>query len=298
MLPIRLCVAASRSTFPGRQPVITAALRPSPLHMPAICRFFLCFCVLFFSSLLLATSGYAADNSGLQAPWSKLLQRHVTPDGRLNYTGLLEEEDEVLDYLQSLRKVKPDPQTWTHADTEAFWINTYNAAATYLILQYYPVTSINDIRVKVVGGNKSPWEAPVVNVGGQSYSLNQIEREMLRNQFHDPRVHFALMYGAASGPAILAEAYDGARLSQQLDQQARRFLNDPAFNQLTPQHVQLSGLFEAYGAEFGNEAQLLEFVNQYARVPVLPTAKVEYLSFSWALNDRTTLSNSQALGKQ
>ncbi|MDU0371768.1 DUF547 domain-containing protein [Hymenobacter endophyticus] len=266
--------------------------------MPATHRFLVRFFCLLLGGLLLATSGYATTSSELQAPWNTLLHRYVTPDGRLDYAGLLDEEDELLGYLQGLRKVKPDPQTWPPADTEAFWINTYNAAATYLILQYYPVASINDIRVKVVGGTKTPWEAPVVNVGGQNYSLNQIEREMLRNQFHDPRVHFALMYGAASAPAILAEAYDGARLSQQLDQQARRFLNDPAFNQLSPQQVQLSGLFEAYGAEFGSEAQLLEFVNQYARVPVLPTAKVEYLSFSWALNDRTGLSSSQALGKQ
>jgi Protein of unknown function, DUF547 len=250
--------------------------------------------------LLLPLLAAAEDNNMLQLlhkPWSDLLHRHVTTDGRLDYEALLEEEDALLSYLQSLRKVKPDPAAWSAAETEAFWLNTYNAASTYLVLQYYPVASINDIRVKVLGSTKSPWEAPVVNVGGQMYSLNQIEREMLRDQFHDPRVHFGLMYGAASNPAILPEAYDGARLDQQLDQQVRRFLNDPAFNQLSPQHVQLSGLFQAYGAEFGSEAELLGFINRYARVPVLPTARVEYLSFSWALNDRGSLSNSQALGK-
>ncbi|WP_221766232.1 DUF547 domain-containing protein [Hymenobacter metallilatus] len=255
---------------------------------------------LLLSIALLPLGAHATDNNSLQLlqePWSELLRHHVTTDGRLNYEGLQEDEDKLLGYLQSLRKVKPDPQAWSANDTKAFWLNTYNAAAAYLIVGYYPVASINDIRVKVMGGQKSPWEVPVVNVGGQSYSLNQIEREMLRNQFHDARVHFGLMNGAASSPAVLAEAYDGQRLDQQLDAQAKRFLNDPTFNQLTPQHVQLSGLFEAYAAEFGSESQVLEFVNRYARVPVLPTAKVEYLSFSWALNDRTGLSNSQALGR-
>ncbi|RSK48267.1 DUF547 domain-containing protein [Hymenobacter rigui] len=267
--------------------------------MPATHRLFTSFLALLLA-FVLPVLAQAEDNNALQLlqePWNELLQHHVTTDGRLDYEGLQEDEDKLLGYLQSLRKVKPDPQSWSANDTKAFWLNTYNAAAAYLIVGYYPVASINDIRVKVVGGQKSPWEAPVVNVGGQMYSLNQIEREMLRNQFHDARVHFGLMNGAASSPAVLAEAYDGQRLDQQLDAQARRFLNDPTFNQLTPQHVQLSGLFEAYGTEFGSEAQLLEFVNRYARVPVLPTAKVEYLSFSWALNDRTGLSNSQALGK-
>ncbi|GAB3227485.1 DUF547 domain-containing protein [Hymenobacter seoulensis] len=267
-----------------------------PLQTPLIARLFL----FLFCGLLAPLAVQAADNPMLEqlhAPWSKLLQQHVTPDGRLNYDGLLDEEDMLLGYLTSLRKVKPDPQTWTPDETKAFWVNTYNAAATYLVLQYYPVASINDIRVKTVGGLKSPWEAPVVTVGGQAYTLNQIEREMLRDTFHDPRVHFALMYGAASCPPLLTEAYSGARLNEQLDNQARRFLNDPAYNQLTPQHVRLSGLFEAYSAEFGTEADLVAFLNRYGSTPIEPGAKIEFLSFSWALNDRAKLSTSEALGR-
>ncbi|UOQ76298.1 DUF547 domain-containing protein [Hymenobacter sp. 5516J-16] len=200
--------------------------------LPLPHRFLLLFLCLL-SPLLLR----AEDNNTLQLlhePWSELLQRHVTADGRLNYEGLIEDEGQLLGYLESLRKVKPDPIFWNSNDTKAFWLNVYNAAATSLIVQYYPVASINDIRVKMVSGLKSPWEVPVVNVGGQSYSLNQIERLMLRDQFHDPRVHFALMYGAASGAPVQAEAYAGSRLTAQLDEQTRRFINDPTFNQLAP----------------------------------------------------------------
>lgn len=254
--------------------------------------------LLLLSLVLLPALGRAQGQAALQAPWAALMKHHVTAEGRLSYEAMLDEEGELLEYLQSLRKVQPTGPGWSPDDTKAFWINTYNAAATSLILQYYPVASINDIRVKVIGGLKSPWETPVVTVGGQTYSLNQIEREILRTQFHDARVHFALMYGAVSGAPALADAYDGAHLNQQLEAQTQRFLNDSAFNQLTPQQVRLSGLFEAYAPEFGTEAQLIAFINRYAPVPVLPTAKVEYLSFNWALNDRTSLSNSQALGKQ
>ena len=256
--------------------------------------------VLLIGLTLVAVSSRAAQNQpleDLQQPWNILLRHHVTPDGRLDYETLLNEEEQLYTYLQNLRKIKPAEQGWTIEETEAFWLNTYNAAAANLVLENYPVASINDIRIKVVGGYKSPWEAPVVNVGGQSYSLNQIEREMLRDQYHDARVHFALMYGAASEAPMLPEAYDGARLNQQLDEQTRRFLNDTSFNQVAPQHVQLSALFQSYAADFGSEAQIIAFINRYVSVPVLPTAKVEYLSFSWALNNRTGLSSSQALGR-
>lgn len=269
--------------------------------MPAATRFL--YCLLTGVSLLLLTSfpARAEDNNTLQLlhqPWNDLLKRHVTLDGRLDYQGLLDDEDELLAYLMSLRKVTPQNDAWTDNDTKAFWMNVYNAAAAYLVLQYYPISSINDIRVKGVSGYKSPWDAQVVNVGGQSYSLNQIEREQLIRRFHDPRVHFGLLYTAASCPAPVPEAFDGNRLSQQLDAQARRFINDPACNQLTPGHAQLSGLFDAYAAEFGTGTTLVAFLNRYARIPLQPTAAIEFQSFNWALNDRTSLSNSQALGRK
>ncbi|WP_162303660.1 DUF547 domain-containing protein [Hymenobacter sediminis] len=243
----------------------------------------------------------AEDNNSLQLlhePWGRLLRHHVTADGRLDYEALAEEEDQLWAYLESLRKTKPDPVSWSPDDTKAFWLNVYNASAAYLVVQYYPLASINDIRVKTVGGLKSPWEAPVVNVGGQLYSLNQIEQKILRDQFHDPRTHFALMYGAVSNAPLLAEPYDGTRLNAQLEAQTRRFINDTAFNQLTSNRVQISGLFQAYAAEFGTEAQLIAFLNRYAHTPVLPTAQVEYQSFNWGLNDRSTLSSSHALNKR
>lgn len=260
---------------------------------------------LVLSLLLLASVSHAAAVAApnrpepelLQQPWSALLRLHVTNDGRLDYEGLLADEDQLFGYLQSLRKVRPQTENWPPDQLKAFWINTYNAAAANLVIENYPVASINDIRIKTISGYQSPWETVAVNVGGQNYSLNQIEQQ-LRQQFHDPRIHFALNYGAASAAPMLAEAYTSPQLNHQLDQQTSRFLNDPAFNQLSPQLLRLSALFHSYAADFGTEPQLLAFINRYARTPVLPTASIEYLSFSWALNGRTPLSNGQALGRK
>ncbi|WP_152981572.1 DUF547 domain-containing protein [Hymenobacter sp. AT01-02] len=228
--------------------------------MPTVSRLLYRFLGGLFLFMLPCFAAQADDNNALELlhePWNALLMQHSTLDGHVDYQGMLEEEDKLLDYLLSLRKVNPRNPAWSSNDAKAFWLNTYNAAATYLVLQYYPISSINDIRVKTVGGQKSPWDAPVVEVGGQSYSLNQIERQMLTAQFHDPRVHFGLLYTAASAPAPLAEAYDGTRINQQLDAQARRFINDPTFNQLASGQVQVSGLFDAYSAEFGTETASL-----------------------------------------
>lgn len=253
--------------------------------------------LFLMSGLPQAGTAQALSSTQLHAPWDALLHQYVTPEGLVNYKGLLEQEDQLLDYLLAQRKVSPEAMGWSAAEQEAYWINIYNATTVYMVLQYYPLSNVNDIRLK--GRVRSLWETPSVEVGGQEYSLNQIEREKLTARFHDPRLHFALVQGAVSGPPLLAEAYDGGQLPQQLDRQTRRFLNDPARNILAGQQLQLSGLFSFYATEFGSQAQLLEFVNRYAHQPVAATGTepVAFLPFSWTLNDQEPLSATQALRK-
>lgn len=252
---------------------------------------------LFLTLLLTLLAGLArADNAQLiHTPWEELLHKHVTAQGHVDYEGFLEDEDKLLDYLLQQRKIVPSEQSWSAAEIKAYWLNVYNASAVYMVLQYYPLYSINDIRVKTLGSKLlSPWDAASVKVGGKVYSLNQIEHQILQARFPDPRLHFALVQTAVSGPSLLNEAYDGSRLDQQLDLQARRFINDPLFNNLAGCQVQLSGLFQYYAADFSDQSQLLAFINRYARVPVTPDAQVNYLPFSWSLNDRKAFAETQA----
>ncbi|HCL31026.1 MAG TPA: hypothetical protein DIC52_21670, partial [Candidatus Latescibacteria bacterium] len=54
-----------------------------------------------------------------------------------------------------------------------------------------------------------------------SLSLNDIENRIVRPEFHDPRVHFALNCGAASCPALDNRAFHGAKLETHLDRQTK-----------------------------------------------------------------------------
>src|SRR6185295_18914753 len=58
-------------------------------------------------------------------------------------------------------------------------------------------------------------------------SLNDIENDKIREGFKDPRIHFAINCAAKSCPPIRTEPYAGSRISEQLDDQARKFLNGP-----------------------------------------------------------------------
>ncbi|MBG8552170.1 DUF547 domain-containing protein [Hymenobacter guriensis] len=245
--------------------------------------------------LATATAGPAPSH----AAWTALLARHVLADGRVDYRGFRADEDALAEYLEQLDETAPDPATWSPNDIKAYWINAYNAHAVSLVLQYYPLSSLTDARIKSKAtGSFSPWEAPVVYAGGQTYSLNQVEKQFLQAAFRDARVHFALVQAAVSSPPLLNEAYEGARLEQQLEAQTRRFLNDPTYNQLTKPQPQLSSLFDWYGADFGtSQPALLAFVNRYAHAPLAAGTTFSFLPFDWHLNDRLPLSDSQALKK-
>jgi hypothetical protein len=57
-------------------------------------------------------------------------------------------------------------------------------------------------------------------VGGRAYGLDEIEQGIIRKRFQEPRIHFALVCAAMGCPPLRGEAYTGARLDAQLDDQA------------------------------------------------------------------------------
>jgi hypothetical protein len=88
----------------------------------------------------------------------------------------------------------------------ALLINAYNAFTLKLIVERLPVQSILDIPAA------ERWDAVRWKVGGQVWSLKQIEHEQIRPKFTEPRVHFALVCAAVGCPPLRNEAYDASRL--------------------------------------------------------------------------------------
>ena len=153
--------------------------------------------------------------------WDDLLRKYVSPAGKVDYAGIKAEQARLQQYLDLLQ-ADPPRKDWIHNDKMSYWINAYNAFTVKLIVDNYPLASIRDLH----SGN--PWDVQWITLGGQTYSLDQIENEQLRARFADARIHFAVNCAAASCPPLLNRAFDGKQLDQQLDGQARKFNNDPA----------------------------------------------------------------------
>lgn len=207
--------------------------------------------------------------------WDALLQRFVSDAGKVNYKGFQANKQALDDYLQSL-STNPPKATWAKAEQMAFWINAYNAFTIKLISDHYPLKSILDL-----DGGKT-WDVKRIKIGDKMYSLNNIENDILRPQFKDARIHFAINCAAQSCPPLANHAFTSTNLEKMLEEHAKKFINNSQFNQLTGSPIKVSKIFDWYAADFGD---LVGFLNRYAVNKAAAGTKVEYLEYNWELND-------------
>jgi hypothetical protein len=219
-----------------------------------------------------------------------ILARHVQDTG-VDYAALQAHPQELKHYLEQLAAVDRSTfEAWTVPQQIAFLTNAYNAFTLQLIVDHYPLGSIKDIGSFFRG----PWDRPVVRLFGRAISLNTLEHRVLRVDYAEPRLHFALVCAAKGCPPLRPEAYTGGRLDEQLDEQARRFLGQPEKNRVdaAARIVHLSPIFKWYGEDFEQASgSVLAALQPYW--PELTDAgsavggyRIRYTDYDWSLNDR------------
>ncbi len=211
------------------------------------------------------------------AAWNALLTQYVSSAGKVNYQGMKASQAKLETYLATLQK--GISSSASKGEKMAFWINAYNAFTVKLIVDNYPVKSIKDLK----GGK--PWDAKFVNIGGKSYSLNNIEHDILRANYFDPRLHFVLVCAAKSCPKLLNKAYTAGNLGVEMTNQAKYFINNPAKNKISANSAQVSKLFDWYKGDFTKSGSLVSYLNKYANTKLSSGAKITHLTYDWSLNN-------------
>lgn len=213
-----------------------------------------------------------------------ILRAHVSEAGLVDYAGVAADRASLDAHLARVAAV--DQATfgsWSRADQLAFLINAYNAHTIRLILDHWPVDSVRD-----TAPDGNPWDRFRFALLGREVTLNQIEHEMIRPVYGDARVHFALVCAARSCPPLLARAYRGDDLDAVLDANARAFLTDPRFNDLSdPARPRVSRLFDWYAQDFAAAAgSVAGFIAQHSGVAIPPDAVFTFLDYDWTLNSQ------------
>lgn len=170
-------------------------------------------------------------------PITGLLLNVVDESGLVNYAGLKDNAGQF-DANAALLKVAVDiigardPAAYESLNTRdklAFWLNAYNVLTIKLIAEHYPIAPAaerEEYPANSIQQIPDAWTGVRFNVMGTERTLDEIEHKIIRAEFKEPRVHFALVCAAVSCPPLRREEYLGPALNEQLDDQARRFFAD------------------------------------------------------------------------
>lgn len=235
----------------------------------------------------------AQDAVDAHQVWDRLLGKHVTDNGRVNYKGFAEDEEALDGYLARLAVV--DADSLSRPQRLAFWINAYNACTVKLILKHYPVVSIRDI--------SKPWDSSDWTLAGRKMSLNQVEHEELRRKLKEPRIHFAIVCASVGCPDLWNRAFTAAGVDEQLDGRAKAFTRSKKHVQMTKlskffggseRVLYLNPIFKWFSEDFTDRGKrpIRDYIAGYANDEIAgyihesgAALKVRYLDYDWNLND-------------
>jgi hypothetical protein len=216
------------------------------------------------------------------ADWAEVLRERVDGRGRVDYAALVAHREPLDRYVALLAEVSPRNRPELFGDRDhrlAYWINAYNALTLFQVVERWPLDSVGDsswrrleffVRTRFV-------------VGGETFDLQGLENDVVRGEFGEPRVHFALNCASAGCPRLPREPFRGDRLEEQLEGGTREFLDEERNVAVEDGVVVLSEIFDWFAGDFPPDP--LAWVSRYR--PDLPAdADVRFRPWNWALNDQ------------
>ena len=218
--------------------------------------------------------------------FDQVLKKYVDSQGRVNYAGLKNDPGTLESYLDLLAVNAPSDKATAQTGL-AFWINAYNALTIKGVLDHYPTTSVR--KIKLFGGFFSRLK---FQVGGRSYTLDNIEHDIIRYEFGDPRIHFALVCASLGCPILEKRVFVPETLEQRLDNATANFINNPEKVRLDRENrvLYLSQIFEWYAQDFEDtHNSVISFIAEYlpeadATFLKAKEVRIQYVEYDWRLN--------------
>lgn len=226
------------------------------------------------------------------ADWTQILNKYVSLDpsgiNRFHYAAVtVSDHAQLKKYISNLEKI--DPLELNALEQQAYWINFYNALTVNVVLDHYPVRSIRDIKSGIF--TPGPWDRILATVNNHPLTLNNIEHDILRAIWHDPRVHYVVNCASLGCPNIAKMPYTGFNLDKQLDEAARAFINHPRAVSVRGGRITLSKIYTWYNEDFGDgsERAILDHIARYAdpklKSQLVQASDVDAYQYDWHLNE-------------
>jgi hypothetical protein len=201
----------------------------------------------------------AAPQSFSHGEFGWVLQRFVDELGMVDYGALSASSEHIERYIGLLSRYSPDSHSELFPNGQsrlAYWINAYNAAVIKMVLTYYPISSVLDVKppfpLFFMPDKSGFFLFQQMQFGGRAKSLYSLENGIIRKRFADPRIHFALNCASRACPRLPKRPFIAEHLDGQLDHETRRFLAEE--RNLSIDHkektILLSSIFKWYERDF------------------------------------------------
>ncbi len=242
--------------------------------------------------------------------YDALLKKHVR-NGRVDYKGFKTSSDDFDTYLRELASVNErDYAGWSREEKLAFWINAYNSFTIKAVIDNYPIKgSVFSLyprnSIRHIDG---VWDKLQFQAVGRKVTLEEIEHEILRKQFNEPRIHFAIACASLGCPDLGSEAYKADKINKQLESAAIEFINNPQKGvSINPadNNLKISKIFKWFGEDFidgtgktplfndrdTKDRAVLNLITNHLKSDEgrafleRNQFKISYLNYDWSLNE-------------
>ena len=212
--------------------------------------------------------------------WIMILKTYVNEIGKVNYAALKANRKPLDRFVSLLGSVGPKtrPDLFkSRNDKLAYYINAYNALTMFNVINRLPkMKSVND-------DIKSFFYFTEFPLDGRSLSLYNLENKLIRPEFNEPRIHFALNCASIGCPQLPNTAFLPKTLDEQLARETQKFLHEARNVNVEEGWLVLSTIFKWYKEDF--PPSVIKWINKEAPdLKLLDDAAVKYRAYDWTLN--------------
>ncbi len=255
-------------------------------------------------SFLACSPAFAFDHS--HKLFTAELKKYVKKSG-VHYEKWKQKRAGLDRYFKELEAVSAeDYASFSEKQKKALWLNVYNALAIRLVLDQYPINGKNaNYPASSIRQIPDVWKSASCKMTGKEVSLYVIFHSMMRKDFHDCRSHFAIVPASRGAYPLQPEAFQEARVEQQLEKITKSFManRENLSADLPSNTIYVSHIFKWFPLDFlsaeggkipfpppADDDVVRNYVMQFLRKDEQEQLKgkqpkIVYKNYDWTLND-------------
>ena len=218
------------------------------------------------------------------AEWDTIVSTYVTDDGGFRYEALLANADHVALLATVTQSIADtDPSTWERDEQLAFYINAYNANTIELVLEEWEVDSVLE--------EDGFFDDEDHMVAGEEMTLNELENEIIRAEFGEPRIHFLVNCASTGCPPLASYAFTAENLEEAFETHTRAYIQRTSELNRDRGRVYVSQIFEWFEDDFDVAGGVRAFLVQYfdgedAEFVANEENSIRHFEYDWSINAR------------